>query len=356
MTSAFSSPPSGDCAWQFPSPIPFWAPRIVVVEVSEIPQDHQASCDCSFDPHETGVVLGRENAVCESPAKGGGQHVPKTRRVTALPLIVTENLLVNVALEVHRRNPDISALKRAFQQAPEILKAISVDLPHHVLVDVVDAGMEVVQAEPAVGRGGVGVHVGVELNVAADGGLESIVVRVGNHHGPDFAAALQQALHNRFTHWAATTDCLASFPLMHVLGLTANECLVDLYITRQLPESAGFHGQPNAVKHEPRSLLGYLQTPGQLAAADSILGVGNAPHRYKPFVEAQRRILEYGPNLNAELLATTFNPALEERARTHDAYVLAATLGARDFPVWKLGPEHGLETDLGVGEVADGSQ
>ena len=55
------------------------------------------------------------------------------------------------------------------------------------------------------------------------------------------------------------------------------------------------------MKHEPCGLLSDPECAANLIAGDSILGVRDQPHDRKPFIQAERRILENGPDFNGEL-------------------------------------------------------
>jgi hypothetical protein len=56
------------------------------------------------------------------------------------------------------------------------------------------------------------------------------------------------------------------------------------------------------MEHEPCALLLYGEILGKLVRAYAVLAVGDKPHGGKLFVQAERRILEDGPDLDAELL------------------------------------------------------
>ncbi len=356
MTSSFSSQPCAAHISQPASQAPFSGPWIAVELVSGTPLYLQASCERSFDPHESSVVLGSESAIGEPLARGCGQYVTKSGRVIDLPLIVSEHLLVDVAIQMNRGDGHVSTFQRPLQQTPEVLQAIGVDLTDDVFINVVDAGVEVVQGQTAIGGGRVRVDAGIELHIASNRRLQGVVVRIGDYLGTKFAAALQQALYDRLADWAASFDRIGPLGLMHILGLTANERLVAFHFARQLAESSGLHGQSNAVEHEPRRLLGDFEVASEFAGADAVLGVGDTPDGDEPLVEAQGRVLEDGSNLDAELLSAVLRLALKQRPRPHDANLIAAALRAGDYPVGILGPEHGLEAHLGVGEVADSGE
>ena len=83
-------------------------------------------------------------------------------------------------------------------------------------------------------------------------------------------------------------------------------------------EAPGLHREANTVEHEPRGLLGDAKRARQFVGADAVLRVREQPDRRKPLVQAERRILEDGSDLDGEVLAAlasaTPNPArLQER-------------------------------------------
>ena len=135
MTSAFSSQSYAAYTCQPAFQAPFLEPWIKVELVSGTPPGHRASCERSCDPHETSVVLGGENAIGQPLAQGGGQHATETASIVDLPLIVTIDLLVDVAVQVNRRDGDVGSLEGAFQQAPEVLNAVGVNATDNVLVE-----------------------------------------------------------------------------------------------------------------------------------------------------------------------------------------------------------------------------
>ena len=59
---------------------------------------------------------------------------------------------------------------------------------------------------------------------------------------------------------------------------------------------------PVRVRHEPYSLLRDAKAARDFVTADSVLAVGDQPHCREPLIEADRRILEYGTDLEAKLL------------------------------------------------------
>lgn len=84
MTSAFSSQSYAAYTCQPAFQVPFLEPWIRVELVSGTPPDHRASCERSFDPHESSVGLGSENAIGEPLAQGSGQHATEAASVIVL--------------------------------------------------------------------------------------------------------------------------------------------------------------------------------------------------------------------------------------------------------------------------------
>ena len=63
------------------------------------------------------------------PLSGDGRtHLPKPVTIIVLSLIEPEGLFVEIPAEVCRINADVSPLEGAFQEAPEILDVVGVDL------------------------------------------------------------------------------------------------------------------------------------------------------------------------------------------------------------------------------------
>lgn len=245
-----------------------------------------------FDPHESSIVLGSQNAPSQTLAHGSIQHATKATSIVGGSLIVSEGLLIDIAIQVERGDGNVSAFEGPLEQGPEILNPVRMDLASHVGGQVVNKLVQVGQANHVVGRSGIGVDVGTRFNMLADVIDQSEIVGSLNHGSPNFPATFQQTLNDGLADWPASDDGLFPFVFVHVGSFTTDERLIDFNSTAQLSERAGFHGEPNAVQHEPRRFLSDLQGSGKLAAADPVLSVGNAPDRDKPLVEPQRGILE----------------------------------------------------------------
>src|SRR5579859_2595867 len=97
---------------------------------------------------------------------------------------------------------------------------------------------------------------------------------------------------------------------MPVFRRSTNECLIDFDWSTLTHISAtpivGAKREADAMQHEPRRFLSDLEVAGNLVAADAVFAIHDEPDGSKPFVERDRRILEYGAALHAELLVAIF--------------------------------------------------
>jgi hypothetical protein len=112
---------------------------------------------------------------------------------------------------------------------------------------------------------------------------------------------LQQAHDGGLAHRAGAAHLVRALRVVHEAGLAAHVGLVSLALARELVEAAGLHGEANPLQHEPRGLLGHADRAADLVGADAVLRVHQHPRDREPLVEADRRILEDGPDLHGEL-------------------------------------------------------
>ena len=69
------------------------------------------------------------------------------------------------------------------------------------------------------------------------------------------------------------------------------------------------------MEHEPCALLGDLESPRHLCAADSVLAVANHPESSHPLTESERGILEDAANLDGELAFASLAEPHQARAK-----------------------------------------
>src|SRR6266568_1821202 len=91
-----------------------------------------------------------------------------------------------------------------------------------------------------------------------------------------------------------------------VACLSPDEGCVNLNRAGQLLHGRNVrpHCKANAVRHEPRALVGDLQHAVQLMGAERLLARTNDEHGHEPFANGNMRILEDRADRNGELLST----------------------------------------------------
>jgi DNA-binding XRE family transcriptional regulator len=112
--------------------------------------------------------------------------------------------------------------------------------------------------------------------------------------------------HDQFLSRSASADYLLCFlVLVHETSAAADHGFIgfDWAAPAEFRETPALHCKPDAVKHEPSGFLADLQVARDFPRTDPVLAVVNQPDGRQPFSRRQRRILEDGPDLNAELPA-----------------------------------------------------
>jgi hypothetical protein len=278
--------------------------------------------------------------------------------IVGLSLIKPEGLLVQVPAQMCRIDADVGSLEGAFQEAPEILDIVGMDLSANKLDRVVNHFMRIGIGKTEIGFESICVEMGASLDGGAYFGGQCSAANIGDVHG--FYAALSLLAgtlddpENRFfSRTASALDLsLADVP-MHVLGEATNKRLVRLYLTAHLQKRASPHCQPNAVIHEPCSLLSDTERSVHLVAADSVLTVGDHPDCGKPLPEVDWAILEDGPDLCRELTARVLLFAFPKTASGDEPNVsttacrAAHTVGPAQF-------DPRAQRNIRIGEVPDG--
>src|ERR1700733_11476167 len=95
------------------------------------------------------LILARQFGVAETLA-GYLAHAKSEairivqRIVFSSAIVEAENLFGYIAVQMKRFHGNVGSAKTAFQQRPEVFNALSVNLPTHILFDVVDRCVNVV--------------------------------------------------------------------------------------------------------------------------------------------------------------------------------------------------------------------
>jgi hypothetical protein len=205
--------------------------------------------------------------------------------------------------------------------------------------------------EAIVGLQRIRVEFRTRLNVLSNF-LVDVVLSSCVHNGRAYLSgfAAEQSEHDGLAIRSASANLLLTPVLVHVPSLAADQRLIRLNRARHPVDASGVHRVPDPLQHEPSSLLRYLQIAGNLVTADSILAVRQHPHRAKPLIESDRRILKDRSDLSSELLFAV--QALPHHASREERKPLGlAPMTGRTF-----GPLHsrdGLQTHHRVGKVLD---
>src|SRR2546427_11807547 len=94
-------------------------------------------------------------------------------------------------------NADVRAVNAAFQEAPEVFQAVSVDSAIHVRCSMVNLLVfEFIQA--VIGLEGIGVQRGTSLDMLADFRLKRFLLPVRDNGSANFTAALQDSHDSSF--------------------------------------------------------------------------------------------------------------------------------------------------------------
>lgn len=271
-----------------------------------------------------------------------------------MPLVVAEGLLIKVAVEVEWLDRNISAANRTLQQAPEILKAIRVNVTVNVGFCMVDDFMRVLGIKTRVGLQGVSVKLGASGNVFANLFLKMMLPSVLHNRKAYLAGlAFEQPKHNSFTHSASAGNLSRPLTSVHVPRFAADESLISLNGPGHFIDRSVMLRVTNSVQHEPCRLLRYAKRTGDLVARYTVLAICEHPHRAEPLIKTNGGILENGSDLNRELFAASEARPHQPRLEKRQLLALAA---------WALGTIRPLsfgnsfEARQWVGKVAYGIQ
>jgi hypothetical protein len=165
--------------------------------------------------------------------------------------------------------------------------------------------------------------------------------------------AIQQAHHNRFAASARARDfCLLVF--VHVAREPADERLVRFNLAFHLgPERTVLHRFADAVEHEPSGLLRHIQIARDFIAADPVLAIRQQPDSGKPLIQSERRVLEDGSNLDAELATVVTHAAFPSTLIGEKMNLFASTDRTLHDPVRPAQSGQEAKANIGVFEVAN---
>lgn len=235
------------------------------------------------------------------------RHEPLTIRQAAG--IEAVGLFVQIAEKVFRVHRNVGALQRALEQRPKVFQPIRVNAVADVLHRMIDKLMDVVRAKRPVSDPSVRVQRATRFHVGVNLLLERFLGRVLYDLGSDarlalFLAVFKQTHDNRFIRVTASDAFLFLFALVHEIGVAADKRFVGFHRPGHFDDGAVLHGEPDAMKHEPRALLRDAQSPVNLARGNAVLGVYDQPEAAHPLAKRQGRVLKNRTHPHTKFLRT----------------------------------------------------
>lgn len=290
-------------------------------------------------------------------------HLKESLPVASAPLVETEGFFIEVAEKVEGLHADIGALERSLQETPEVLQAVSVDVPLHVALGVIDDVVNVLGIEPVIGLQLVSEDCAPRLDVLPDLFVKSAlpdVVHDFHAYGamPAIPVTLEESHHGGLTAPAGAGDGAPTPIIVHEAGTSADVGLIRFDLTGHLPEGSRLHGEPNPMEHEPRGFLSDVQVSRKLIRTDSILTVGNQPEGWEPLVQANRAVFHHGAHLDRELTPRVAFLAGPDAAAFHERHPVTMAGRTRNLTVRPAETDHegvcGFESSEGLDGFEEG--
>jgi hypothetical protein len=140
--------------------------------------------------------------------------------------------------------------------------------------------------------------------------------------------------------------------LVHVARLCADIGFVRFNSSGEFATESLLHREADSLQHKPSGLLSNTETTVKLVRTDSIFAVRGQPHRRKPFVQADRRVLEDRSDFHRKLLSRMRVFALPQFGVFKKRHLLGATLRTDDAmrPAQR---DQKFQTRVGVREISD---
>src|SRR5271157_768257 len=211
-----------------------------------------------------------------------------------------------------RFHTHVSTMQTALQQRPEVLKAVSVYATINVLNGVVYNLMQELVMQSLVSAHLVGIERGSSLDMLTNDRLQGFFLPICDDLSANLAATLQGSHDDSLVSETLThaSDAPSVNILVHVPGLATDKSFVGFNFAAKLASEVFIlHSEPDAMQHEPCSLLGDLQIALNFPTTDSVFAIGDEPDCSQPLVKADGRIFADGSDLDGEF-------ALEVMSRT----------------------------------------
>jgi len=204
-------------------------------------------------------------------------------------------------------------MQAALEQAPEVLKPISVYATVYILLCVVNDLVRILLIESPVSVQFVGINRGTSGDVTLDYALQRFLRAILNDFGANLPATLKNTHHGSFVCHVPSpaSDTPCPHALVHVPRFAADKSLIDFNLTAHFAaKEIVLQRQADTVKEKPCRLLSDPQISCNLVTANTVLAVGNKPHSRKPLVQTNRGIFHDGADLDGEFALGVMATAL----------------------------------------------
>ena len=271
-----------------------------------------------------------------------------------LPKVVTENLFVQISEQMEWLDADISALQPTLEQAPEVLKPVSVNLSINVSLCMINHFVFIaLMLQSHIGHESVSVDGASFHYVFSDMSLEWLLATAPSDSSANISTTLKDADNCNLVFGSSLTNSAAMLVSVHEASSATDKGFVYFDFapaSTDLSTGTALHYKPQTVKHEPCAFLSNTDSATNFVRTDAVFAVGEHPHCDKPFLQRDRRILKYSPDLDTELLARMFIFAFPYPSGRDVANILTGTGWANDT-VRPPTRNQKLLTDFGIGEV-----
>jgi len=253
-----------------------------------------------------------ERGIGESLSRDTRKHARKSHAVIVASVVETKILFVQISEQMDGTTVHVRPSNCALDQTPIILHAVGVDIVSRVFNRVIDCVMDKFSIQPLVGLQFIGVECRAFFNVVFYLLVQCVLSDIRDNSGLDFAgflfrSPLQDTRNNRLANRAASLNAFAELcPFVHVLGFPADIGFIGFYFPAEFFKRARLHSCADSVKHEPCSLLSDTNGAGNLTGANPVFGVCNHPNSRKPFIQANRTILEDRTDLDRKAFLAGF--------------------------------------------------
>src|SRR5438093_1423423 len=172
------------------------------------------------------------------------------------------------------------------------------------------------------------------LHVFSDHRLHAAFLTIPHDFGANLPATLNESHGGSFIVLHASGNAALLYAQVHVASFPSDVGFVYFdfaaIATKFRAEEIILHCEPDAMQHKPCRLLDNPQITRNFVVADSVLAVGDQPHRGKPFVQADSGILHDSADFDGELALRVMARALPSAALGIEFHCIRATTGAGD--------------------------